>query len=196
MKKKKNARQSKETVIKCEEAILKAFEIELGSAVMKNDDETRGTKRKNFDELNSKMSKIARVKNVIEILDSDRGLEEKVLDKLEVRKMTGKSEDDFELSCLSLMKTMGISNTKYDDLRFWVRDMVRRRMDLSSMPTSKQLMEKVQSEMLPGNMKTTETGASVPLVDALYHTVERFLLRLIHYLPLYFSLSFHFTDLI
>ena len=80
-------------------------------------------------------------------------------------------------------------------LQLWVRDMLRRRMDLSSMPTSKQLMEKVQSEMLPGNMKTTETGASVPLVDALYHTVERFLLRLIHYLPLYFSLSFHFTDL-
>ena len=43
VKKKKNARQSKETVIKCEEAILKAFEIELGSAVMKNYDETRGT---------------------------------------------------------------------------------------------------------------------------------------------------------
>ena len=79
VKKKKNARQSKETVIKCEEAILKAFEIELGSAVVKkNDDETRGTKRKNFDELNSKVSKIARVKNVIEILDNDRGLEEKV----------------------------------------------------------------------------------------------------------------------
>ena len=79
VKKKKNARQSKETVIKCEEAILKAFEIELGSAVVKkNDDETRGTKRKNFDELKSKVSKIARVKNVIEILDNDRGLEEKV----------------------------------------------------------------------------------------------------------------------
>ena len=52
-------------------------------------------------------------------------------------------------------------------------------MDLSSMPTSKQLMEKVQAETVPGNMKTTETGASAPLVDALYHTVERFLLRFI-----------------
>ena len=70
-------------------------------------------------------------------------------------------------------------NIKYDDLRYWLQDVLRRNMDLSSMPTFKQLIEKVQAETVPGNMKTTETGASVPLVDALYHTVERFLLRFI-----------------
>ena len=74
-----------------------------------------------------------------------------MLEKLEVRKMTEKSEEDFDLSCLALMKTMGISNTKYDDRRYWLQDMLRRNMDLSSMPTSKQLMENVQAEMVPGN---------------------------------------------
>ena len=54
-------------------------------------------------------------------------------------------------------------------------------MDLSLMPTSKQLMRKVQAEMVPPNMTTTEIGASIPLEDALHHTGERFLLRLIKY---------------
>ena len=65
-----------------------------------------------------------RVKNVIEMLDSDHGLEEKVLEKLELRKGGEKSYGDFDLACLALMKTTGISNTKYDDLRFWIQDTV------------------------------------------------------------------------
>ena len=68
-------------------------------------------------------------------------------------KETGEGAD-FGLSCLAFMKTMGISNTKYDDLRWWVKDMVKKNMDLSSMPTSKELMEKVQREMVPSNLKT------------------------------------------
>ena len=98
-------------MLKWEEVNLKGFEIELGSKVeapvVKNDHKTRGLKRKNFDELNSKQSKTARARNVVEILDSDRGLKEKIL---KVMKRTEKSEEDFDLSCLSLMKTMGISN--------------------------------------------------------------------------------------
>ena len=173
--------QSRETVIKNEEAALKAFEIDLGCLVVKDDEAIRGTKRKNFEELTSKSSKRARVMNVVEMLQSDIGLEEKVLEKLETRKAGEKSEEDFEMSCLAVMKILGISNHKYDDLRFWILDMLRRNMDLSSMPTSKQLMEKVQAEMVPPNLTTSEIGASIPLVDALHHTGERFLLRLIDY---------------
>ena len=68
----------------------------------------------------------------------------------------------------------------YDDLRWWLQDMLKRNMDLSSMPTSKQLMEKVQAEMVPRNMETSETGASIPLEDALHHTADRLLHRFIN----------------
>ena len=44
------------------------------------------------------------MKNVIEMLDSDHGLEEKVLEKLELRKGGEKSYGDFDLACLALMK--------------------------------------------------------------------------------------------
>ena len=176
VRKKKYVNKSRENVIKCEEENLKAFEIELGNLPVKDDKETV-RKRKNYEDLTSKTSKRARVKSVIDILESDVGLEQKVMEKLEVKKGGGKGDEDFDLSCLALMKTMGISNTKYDDLRFWVQDMLRRDMDLASMPTSRQLMEKVQKEMIPPNMSTTEIGASIPLVDALYHTVRRLLPR-------------------
>ena len=176
-RKKKNVNQSRETVIKFEEAALKAFEIDLGGLVVKDDEAIGVMKRKNFDELTSRSSKRARVMNVVGMLESDSGLEEKVLKELETRQGGVKSEEDFELACLALIKTLGISNRKYDDLRFWVQDMIRRQKDLSLMPTSRLLMEKVQAEMVPPNMTTSQTGASFPLVDALHHTGERFLLR-------------------
>ena len=115
VKKKKNVKKSKETVIKSEEANLKGFEIDLGEkAVTVKDGKEKSGKRKNFDELTSKDKKRMRVKNVIEMLDSDHGLEEKVLEKLELRKGGEKSYGDVDLVCLALMKTTGISNTKYD----------------------------------------------------------------------------------
>ena len=148
-KKKKNVNKSKATVLKCEEVNLKAFEIELGGKIVhvKDGQENKG-KRKHFEELASRESRRKRVKSVIEVLESDFGLEEKVLNKLELRKGGAKNDQDFDLACLALMKTMGISNAKYDDLRFWVKDMLQRNMDLSSMPTSKQLIEMVREAFL------------------------------------------------
>ena len=61
--KKKNVNKSKETLIKCEEKALKAFQIDLGGVIVKDDEAIRGSKRKNFDELTSRNKKIARVKN-------------------------------------------------------------------------------------------------------------------------------------
>ena len=152
--KKKNVTRSKETVIRLEENLLKAFKIDLGSKTLR-DEQVVVRKRKNFEDLTSRTVKCARVKSVVEHLESDKGLEPKVLDKLESRRVNETREgEDFGLSCLALMKTMGISNTKYDDLRWWVKDMVKKNMDLSSMPTSKELMEKVQREMVPSNLKT------------------------------------------
>ena len=174
VRKKKYVNKSRENVIKCEEGNLRAFEIELGNVAVK--DEERG-KRKHFYELSSKTSKRARVVNVVEMIQSDIGLEEKVLKKLEPRKGEGKSEQDFDMSCLALMKTLGISNYKYDDLRYWILDMIRKDMDFSLMPTSRKLMKKVQAEMVPPNMTTSETGASIPFTDAIYHHGERLVLR-------------------
>ena len=175
-RKKRNSKSSKSAVIKSEEVTLKAFEIEIEGVVVRDDPQIR-EKRKTFEDLTSRNSKKARVMNVVEMLQSDSGLEEKVLEKLEMRQGGVKSEEDFDLACLALIKTLGISNHKYDDLRFWVQDMMRRKKDLSLMPTSRLLMEKVQAEMIPPNMITTETGASFPLVDALHHHGKRCLLR-------------------
>ena len=71
-RKKKNVNQSKETLIKCEETALKSFQIDLGDVIVKDDEALRGSKRKNFDEMTSRDKKIARVKNVIDILESDQ----------------------------------------------------------------------------------------------------------------------------
>ena len=171
-------------MIRLEENLLKAFKIDLGNKAVEEceeegvkDTQVVGEKRKNFEELTSRTSKRERVKNVVEMLESDIGLEDKVFEKLETRK-EGKS-DDFDMACLAVMKTLGISNHKYDDLRFWVQDMLRRNMDLSLMPTSRQLMEQVQAEMVPPNMTCSSTGASIPLVDAVYHHGERIVIRFI-----------------
>ena len=71
-RKKKNVNQSKETLIKCEETALKSFQIDLGDVIVKDDEAFRGSKRKNFDEMTSRDKKIARVKNVIDILETDQ----------------------------------------------------------------------------------------------------------------------------
>ena len=72
-------------MIKSEEVTLKAYEIEIEGVVVRDDPEIRG-KRKNFEELTSRTSKSKRVKNVVEILESDIGLKDKVLEKLDTRK--------------------------------------------------------------------------------------------------------------
>ena len=208
---KKNVKKVKESFLESHRDILEKYEVKIDEnegeksdkgqsvAKKKNPIQSEVNKRKNFDDLKSAKSKRARVKSVIEILEEDQGLEEKVLEKLENRKAGGKSgNEDFGISCLALIKIMGISNTKYDDLRWWLQDMLRRKMDLSSMPTSKQLMEKVQAEMVPRNMETSETGASVPLTDAVYHQAERLLIRWMNpqiniFFP--FFLSFPLIDL-
>ena len=192
-RKKKNFKQSKNRVIKNEEVLLKSYEIDLGSVTVKDNQDIQKnldnkSKRKNFDELTSRSSKRVRVMNVVGMLESDSGLEEKVLEKLETRKGEVKSEEDFDLSCLALIKTLGISNHKYDDLRFWVQDMLRREKDLSLMPTSRQLMEKVKAEMVPPNMTSSETGASIPVVDAVHHQGGRIVLR---FFNCHLSLSFY-----
>ena len=132
-RKKKNARKSQETVIKCEEETLKAFEIDLGDLKTSEEEDQNQSrramspykdllpevkesklrgKRKNFDELKSSNKKRARVRSIIEILEEDTGLEKKVRQKLEMRKVDQKSDvEDFDISCLALMKIMDIKNS-------------------------------------------------------------------------------------
>ena len=176
---KKNSKQSKMRMMKNEEVNLKAFEIKIEGVVVRGDPEIL-EKRKNFEDLTSRTSKRARVTNVIEMLENDIGLEEKVLEKLETRNGGKSEEEGLDMACLAVMKTLGLSNHKYDDLRFWVQEMARRNFNLSLMPTSRQLMEKVQAEMVPPNMSSNSTGASIPLIDALHHHGGRFMLRLIN----------------
>ena len=81
-RKKKYSKQSKSLLIKSEEVNLKACEIVIEGVVVR--DEIR-EKRKNFEDLTTRRKR-ERVNNVIEMLESDIGLEEKVLEKLEMRK--------------------------------------------------------------------------------------------------------------
>ena len=99
---KKYVNKSRETVIKLEESCLKSFEIDLGNLTLSDCDQDRhhaydgdqhgcgenlgpiAKKRKNFEDLTSRTVKCARVKSVVEHLESDKGLEPKVLDKVRI----------------------------------------------------------------------------------------------------------------
>ena len=66
-------------MIRLEENLLKAFKIDLGSKTLR-DEQVVVRKRKNFDDLTSETSKNARLNNVVEMLESDMGLEEKAFE--------------------------------------------------------------------------------------------------------------------
>ena len=113
---------------------------------------------------------------MVEMISKDPGLKSDVTDHLKVDK-DEKANDAFKLCCLSLMKNLKLSDRKYDDLRFWVEDATRRGFSLANMPTSRSLKEKVNSEMIPPNMESSETGAKFQLEDAIFHQGERLVER-------------------
>ena len=74
------------------------------------------------------------------------------------------------------MKILKLSDKKYNDLQFWLPDvktLVKRRgLSLPSMPTSRSLKEKVNtnSEMILPEMQSSATGAKCELKGTLFHT--------------------------
>ena len=138
-----------------------------------------GVKRKAYSEL-GKQRKKQRRSTVIHQIREDNGLEDDLFEELKVKKnSSGYSGEDeaFKLACLNLMKTLGLSSTKYNDLRWWVKDVMKRGLNLSAMPTARVLKAKIAKEMVPPNMKTSEQGAHFDMVEALFHTGSRFLVR-------------------
>ena len=144
--------------------------------------ELRSRKRKEFEEV-CRSTKHRRVKNVVEILDEDPGLEDAVMKRLKSRKESENADDnvsqEFKLAVLSLMKTLNLSEKKLDDLRYWIQDMLRRGMDLSKMPHYHNLRRTTIQEMIPDGFSSSSTGATIPVISALHHTAKRFLL--LHY---------------
>ena len=141
--------------------------------------EKKEVKRKAYSELGEKRKK-QRKSTVIQQIREDSGLENDVFEDLKVKKNnSGDSGEDegFKLACLNLMKTVGLSNTKYNDLRWWVKDAMKRGFNLSAMPTARVLKAKISKEMIPPNMKTSEQGAHFDMVETLLHTAPRFLVR-------------------
>ena len=138
-------------------------------------------RRKSFKDLKSSTSKRARIDNVINMIKNDPGLESGVVEKLTMEKEETADapamEESFKLSCLNAMKTLSLSDTKFDDLRWWIFDLLRRGFDLSKMPSSSTLKAKVKKEMLPPDMASCETGAEFDMTAALFHTGKRFLER-------------------
>ena len=152
---------------------------------MKNAKEDEGKvpveKRKSFGDLKSKRQKTARVNNIINIIKEDAGVEDEVVARLKMAKEDSadksEKEEEFKMACLNAMKTLSLSDTKYDDLRFWLFDMIQRGFNLLDMPASTTLKAKVRKEMIPSDMSSSETGAEFDISVALFHTGKRFLER-------------------
>ena len=83
--------------------------------------------------------------------------------------------EKFEVAVLSLMKSLSISESKLDVLRFWIRDMMRRGFDLNNIPHYHKLRNTTPEKMLPPGLNSCETGASINIVSALQHHGGRFL---------------------
>ena len=126
------------------------------------------------DSLQSRTSKNLRVRKVLDILDSDEGLEDALFKVLSKRKDKSK-EQDVNLP-LNVMSKLNLSNTKWDDLRFWLIDMMNRGVDLSNLP-SRMALSKEVLKLVPPGVVSSETEAYVPLEDSLHHTGQRFLDR-------------------
>ena len=140
-------------------------------------EEKRSRKRKNFDEVCDK-TKYRRVKNIVQQLDENPGVEGALLKTLKRRDSEENDvSDESKLVVLSLMKTLHLSKRKLNDLRFWIRDMIKRGMDLSRIPDYDNLRKTTITEMIPEGFKSCNTGAHIPVVSALQHTGRRFLLR-------------------
>ena len=198
VKKPKNVRLGFEKFLKQEDEVLKTYMLVYEEDALENQvdmavgeyeqvedeadeevGEKKSRKKKTFENLKTEKVKRARVENIVEIMRNDAGLEEGVLDHLK-RENPGDEEIDdeaFKLCCLNLMKNLKLSDTKYDDLRWWIEDVLKRGFSLTSMPTSRTLKAKINKEMIPPNMQSSDTGAKFELRDALFHTGERFLER-------------------
>ena len=118
------------------------------------------------------------MKNIIQSLDENPGVEGALLETLKMLDLEENDvSDEFKLAVLSLMKTLHLSKRKLNDLRFWIRDMIKRGMDLSRIPDYDNLRKTTITEMIPEGFKSCNTGAHIPVVSALQHTGRRFLLR-------------------
>ena len=137
-------------------------------------------KRKDFKDL-KKRQKRARLDNIIKIIKDEGGIEEKLVEKIKSPEEHAgnkkEKEEEFKLACLNGMKQLGLSDTKFDDLRFWLADLIQRGFNLLEMPASTTLKAKVRKEMIPRDMRSSETGAEFDISDALFHTGQRFLER-------------------
>ena len=141
--------------------------------------ENKGEDIKDFENA-GKLTQKKRLKSVIYQIETDPGLEEAVLDTLQQRKNSEEEDDEvteeFKMAVLSLMKTLSLSEKKLDDLRFWIRDMLRRGMDLSKITHYQKLRQTTIKDMIPDGFSSSSTGASIPIISELHHTVQRLLL--------------------
>ena len=189
-KMKKNVRKGKDSFMESEREILEKYEVKLEEQSedeseeeeeIESEEKLKRRRRKNFEDLKSRTSKKSRVDNIIKVIKEDVGLDKVVVDQLKETKEdhddSSEDEEAFKLCCLNLMKTVSLSETKYDDLRWWILDIIKRGFNLSKMPGSKGLRKKVKKEMVPPDMSTSETGAEFDISAALFHTGKRFLER-------------------
>ena len=94
----------------------------------------RRQKRKKSEKV-SESTRFRRVKNIIQSLDENPGVEGALLETLKMLDLEENDvSDEFKLAVLSLMKTLHLSKRKLNDLCFWIRDMIKRGMDVSRIP--------------------------------------------------------------
>ena len=164
VRKKKNGGLGKERFVERELKTLQSYEVKLeemeggnkdgdqesdegekqsvDEGEKKEEKKSKGVKRKNFSELKTVKVKQARLSSVVEVIKNDDGLDEEVFKLMKQEREVGGEEkcEEFKMCCLNLMNTLGLSDRKYNDLRWWIQDAVARGFDLVSMPTSRVLM--------------------------------------------------------
>ena len=191
---KKNKARNQETFTKLEKGLLENKTIEIKEANTEEtddeeykDEESKTEKkiRKKFVDLKCEKSKKIRVQDVVHEMAKDEGIEDAILAELKARKdssnQDNRKEYRIKLFCMILMKTLNISQFKFDDFRWWLKNMIQVEgltlEDLLNLPCEKTLRNTIMKDMIPPGMKTSETGASFPLETAFHHTMKRFLLR-------------------
>ena len=118
-----------------------------------------------------------RMKKVLDILDRDKGLEDSLFKVLSKRKeLSLQSDVNINLCCLNVISTLNLSHNKWDDLRFWIIDMVSQGVDFTNIPTREVLRKEVEKPSPPG-VVSSEIKAYISLQDSLHHTGRHFLER-------------------
>lgn len=142
-------------------------------------------KKKSYEDSNERWKR-ALVCSEVKKMEENPGLEDGLLSRLSSRAKKRSMEEQKEdvsteffdplLSCLNLISSADISMNKWDFLRLWIRDFIKRGGDILNLPCSKTLRSS-KDKMVPSGLLVTSSSARIPLQSMFMHTAQRLFLR-------------------